>query len=96
MYFRCSGQADVQLGSVQSWPAASALLLLDSFELTQRAQILVQASNHCGVVWVLRRDQHSVSAASECFGLTISMALLHPKSIGFTSDVMLAGLALGF
>ena len=32
---------------------------LDSFEPTQRAQILVQVSNHRGVVWVLRQDQHS-------------------------------------
>ena len=62
-----SGSPDVrdsELGSIQSWPAES-LLLLDSFEPTHRAQILVQASNHRGVVWILRQDQNSVTAASD-------------------------------
>ena len=51
-YFFSPDVRDSELGSIQSWPAGSALLLQDSFasEPTQRAQILVQASNHCGVV----------------------------------------------
>ena len=52
---------DMELGGVQSWPAVPALLLQDSFEPTERAQILAQAAIHCSVVWVLRQDQQSVT-----------------------------------
>ena len=93
-YFFSPDVRDSELGFVQSWPAESALLLLDSIEPTQRAQILVQASNHRGVVWVLRQDQNSVT----CFGLTISSPLSvsasgpsSPQELGSTSHVMVAG-----
>ena len=51
----------MELRGVQSWPAVSALLLVDSFALTELAQVLAQALNPCGVVWVLRQDQQSVT-----------------------------------
>ena len=76
---------DSELGSVYSWPAGSVLLLLESFIPTERAQILVQASNHSGVVCILRQDQHSVTAASDLLSLRSYQcrlgALLPPKSL---------------
>ena len=83
-YFFSPDVRDSELGSIQSWPAGSALLLLDSFEPTQRAQILVQASNHRGIVWVLRQDQTSVTAASDLLSLRRYQSLLvalPPKSL---------------
>ena len=68
-YFFSPDVLDSELGSIQSWPAGSALLLLNSFEPTQRAQILIQASNYLGVVWVLRQDQNSVTAVSDLLSL---------------------------
>ena len=71
-YFFSPDVLDSELGPIQSWPAGSALLLLDSFEPTQRAQILVQASKHRGGTWVFT----SGSTLRHCgFGLTISSPL---------------------
>ena len=39
----------------------------------ERAQILEQALNHCGMVWILRQDQRSASAA-----LSVSVGGSHP------------------
>ena len=65
---------DLELGDIQTWPAVPALSLLaiDSFAPTELAQILVQASNHCGVVswWVLCKDQQSVTGASDLISLS--------------------------
>ena len=70
LYFFPSEVLDSDLDSVQSWPAGSAILLLDSFEPIWRAQILVKAMNHhCDLVCVLCQDQHSVSAASDLLSL---------------------------
>ena len=85
LYFFSPDVRDSELGSVQSWPAGSVLLLLDSFEPTQRAQILLQASNHRAVVWVLSLDQHSVTATSDLLSLrsyqSRLVALLPLKSL---------------
>ena len=53
---------DSELGSVQSWPAWSALLLLDSFE--QLRELKSRCKRR-----ILRQDQHSVSAASDLLSL---------------------------
>ena len=41
------------------------ILLLDSFEPNELAQILAQATTHCSMIWVLLQDQQSVTAASD-------------------------------
>ena len=70
-FFRVSPEAkDLELGCVQFWPAIPALLLLDSFAPTERAQILAHAATHCSLVWVLPQDQQSVTAASDLISLS--------------------------
>ena len=61
---------DLELGGVQFWPAVPVLLLLDSFLLTERAQILAQAAAHCSVVWVLRPLPGS-AVCDSCFRLNL-------------------------
>ena len=68
--FFSSEAIDLELGGVQFWPAVPALLLLDSFVPTEQVQILAQATAHCSVVWVLRQDQQSVTAASDLISLS--------------------------
>ena len=62
-----------------------ALLLLHLFVPTERAQILAQAAAHCSVVWVLRQDQQSVTAASDLISFrrfqSRLVALLPEKSM---------------
>ena len=62
-YFSSPDLSDSVLGSVQEWPVASALLLLDSFDPSNREQIIQQAADHNTEVWILRLDKPSNSAA---------------------------------
>jgi ribonuclease HI len=48
---------DTTLGAVSEWPMVPALLLLDSFAPSQRAQVLQKAALHLPGVWVLRQHK---------------------------------------
>ena len=83
-HFLSSFAIDLELGGIHSWPAEQALLLIDSFAPTELAQILGQAATHC-MVWALRQNQQSVTAASDlislrCFQSRL-VALLPAKSM---------------
>ena len=61
------------------------ILLLDSFEPNELAQILAQATTHCSMIWVLLQDQQSVTAASDltshCLFQSRLVTLLPAKSM---------------
>ena len=77
-YFSSPDVSDSVLGSVQQWPVASALLLLDSFEPSKREQIIQQAAEHNNEVWILRLDRPSNSAA-------LDMQLIRSKRATLTA-----------
>jgi len=56
-YFSSPDPSDSRLGSEQCWPPAPVLLLLDSYEPSERARIIQQAVVHTDKVWILRLDR---------------------------------------
>ena len=73
-YFASPFRCDVQLGAESQWPMVPALLLLDSFDHSQRPQLLQRAAAHGNAVWVLR--QHSKLEDPDLALLKCAQALL--------------------
>ena len=64
-YFSSPDPSDSRLGSEQCWPPAPVLLLLDSYEPSERARIIQQAVVHTNKVWILRLDRPSGRAMED-------------------------------
>ena len=84
LYFSSPHFTDSELVASHCWPAASALLLLDSFAPSIPDQILQQASDHTQEMWILRLGRPSDRAAADLKLVrkrAVLIAVLPPKSL---------------
>ena len=57
--------SDTALGSVQTWPDDSCILLLDAFPKEAREALLRRATGHTKHVWVLRMVERNESSSTD-------------------------------
>ena len=64
-YFQSPEPGDLLLGAVDTWPAVTALLVLDSWDSALRPDLLLRASSHTSAVWILRQDCPAAASARD-------------------------------